>query len=287
MLAAFRVAARFGTDSLRLLFTDTIIEDEDLYRFLVEGAAKVYGISSVGVAELAARASSLTPVECGDLATRKAELASIRERAIELIPGLSWIADGRTPWEVFEAERYIGNTRADPCSKILKRRMADRWRRDNCDPSDTAVYFGFYADETNRHARALTALGDEWQVGFPLTWGPPCYDAKAEVVGMGLRLPRLYAMGFDHNNCGGFCVKSGQKQFKRLLDVMPERYRYHEAHEQAARVIVGDESILRDRRASSASRRLTLQQFRQRLQRQPDFYDANDVGECSCFAPTS
>lgn len=41
--AAKRVAERHGTDNLVLLFTDTKMEDEDLYRFLEEAAANVGG----------------------------------------------------------------------------------------------------------------------------------------------------------------------------------------------------------------------------------------------------
>jgi 3'-phosphoadenosine 5'-phosphosulfate sulfotransferase (PAPS reductase)/FAD synthetase len=39
--AAKRVAERHGTSTLTLLFTDTLIEDADLYRFLVDAAENV------------------------------------------------------------------------------------------------------------------------------------------------------------------------------------------------------------------------------------------------------
>lgn len=57
--AAKRVAAQHGTADLVLLFTDTIIEDNDLYRFVVEGAADVCGLPRAAVAPLAVRALSL------------------------------------------------------------------------------------------------------------------------------------------------------------------------------------------------------------------------------------
>jgi len=38
-LAAHRVIARYGSDSVTLLFTDTLVEDADLYRFLDESSA--------------------------------------------------------------------------------------------------------------------------------------------------------------------------------------------------------------------------------------------------------
>ena len=41
--AAKRVAEQHGTDNLILVFTDTLMEDPDLYRFLIEAAADVGG----------------------------------------------------------------------------------------------------------------------------------------------------------------------------------------------------------------------------------------------------
>ncbi len=71
----------------------------------------------------------------------------------------------------------------------------------------------------------------------------------------GIAPPRLYAMGFPHNNCGGFCVKAGQAHFALLLRTMPERYAYHEAKENELRAELGwRQTILRDaRRAMSAA----------------------------------
>jgi hypothetical protein len=42
-MTAKRVAAMHGTDGLVLLFADTLMEDEDTYRFLEAGAANVGG----------------------------------------------------------------------------------------------------------------------------------------------------------------------------------------------------------------------------------------------------
>ena len=42
--AAKRVAAKHGTADLTLLFADVLIEDDDLYTFLVRAAANVTGV---------------------------------------------------------------------------------------------------------------------------------------------------------------------------------------------------------------------------------------------------
>ena len=89
-------------------------------------------------------------------------------------------------------------------------------------------------------------------------------------------------MGFEHNNCGGFCVKAGQAQFERLLKMMPERYAYHEAKEQELREYLDkDVAIMRDR-SGGKSRPLTMREFRERLEADPTLFDPSEWGSCSC-----
>src|SRR5687768_1986786 len=47
--------------------------------------------------------------------------------------------DGRTIWDVFKAGRFLGNTRVDLCSRVLKREPMRAWLEANCDPADTTV----------------------------------------------------------------------------------------------------------------------------------------------------
>lgn len=70
-------------------------------------------------------------------------------------------------------------------------------------------------------------------------------------------------MGFTHNNCGGMCVRAGQRQWLHLLDVMPERYAEAEAEEEKLRGQLGNVSILRDRRGGT-TRPLPLRELRVR-----------------------
>ena len=64
--------------------------------------------------------------------------AFVRAAAANLGGRLHWIADGRTVWEVFRDERMIGNTRADVCSRVLKRELADN----PCEAHHTDFQFG-------------------------------------------------------------------------------------------------------------------------------------------------
>lgn len=251
--AAKRVAERHGTADLTLLFTDTRMEDEDLYRFLEEAAANVGGT-------------------------------------------LVRLVEGRTPWEVFKDVRFLGNSRVDPCSRVLKREMADTWLAENCDPKDTTVYVGIDWSEEHRFLGSPDAnpprLGlkarraaDGWTYEAPMCDAP--FMTKPMMLDMlqreGIAVPRLYSMGFAHNNCGGFCIKAGLGHFTTLLRAMPDRYRYHEEQEQALRDHLGrqDVTVVRDW-ATRPPKNITLKELRERVEagQVPDLFD---VGGCGCF----
>ncbi len=244
--AAKRVALREEVEAVTLLFADTQIEDEDLYRFLDDA------VENVGK-------------------TAKVDLVKI--------------ADGRDPWEVFEDVKFIGNTRIDPCSRILKRELMEKWRNEHCDPEITTLYYGIDWTEMHRLERVRKRVKG-WRIEAPMTEQPSINKAqmRAWAKDQGIEPPRLYAMGFSHNNCGGFCVKSGQAQFERLLRTMPERYRHHERREaEVANKIGTDATILRDRRGGT-TKPLSLKKFRERLEEKNggDLFDKYDFGGCGC-----
>lgn len=238
--AARRVVDEHGPADVTLLFTDTLTEDEDLYRFLDEAAADV---------------------------------------GVELVK----LADGRDIWQVFKDERFLGNSRVDPCSRILKRALSRRWLEEHRDPADTAIVLGLDWTEVHRFERSRKAW-DPWAVEAPMV--DPPYRLKADVLAdlelRGIRAPRLYGMGFEHNNCGGGCVKAGRSHFVQLLRVFPARYAEWESREEEVRQHIGaDVAILRDR-ADGDSKPLTLARLREEVDAgmsQPMF----ELGGCACF----
>lgn len=139
----------------------------------------------------------------------------LAESAGDIGVPLTVVCDGRTPWEVFEDRRLIGNHRRDPCSEVLKRNLLDKWRRDNCTPEDSIHYIGLGWWEPTRVER-LPARFAPWRVEMPLATR---FDIDPQVLlemarACGLPPPRLYELGFPHNNCGGFCVKAGQAKLR-------------------------------------------------------------------------
>jgi len=125
-----------------------------------------------------------------------------------------------------------------------------------------------------------------YKVEFPLTEKPFVNKSKIKdhLAAIGIEIPRLYKEGFQHNNCGGFCVKAGMGQFAHLLKVNPRLYLSHEKKEQEFREFIGrDVSILR-RMVNGEKINLTMKMLRERVEDGENF--RFDVGEaCSCVNP--
>ena len=84
-------------------------------------------------------------------------------------------------------------------------------------------------------------------------------------------------------NCGGGCVRSGQAQWKLLLEKRPEVYAEWEAEEERSRTELGkDVAILRDRRGGT-TKPMTLRDFRKRIEGDATLFDPNDWGACNCM----
>lgn len=245
--AAKRVIEQHGRENVTLLFADTLIEDEDLYRFLHE---------------------------------------TTDQFGCELV----WISDGRTPWEVFKDSRWIGNSRIAQCSHLLKQKISAKWVKEHYKPEVVTLYVGIDWSEIHR----LPSIVKHWQpytIKAPMTEAP--YLDKPGMIRdlerAGIEQPRLYKMGFSHNNCGGFCVRAGQAHFLNLLKTMPDRYKHHEEKEQEMREYLGrdDVSIL-TRQVNGEEQTFTLRQLREEweggLGLQVDLFDIYDIGGCGCFA---
>jgi hypothetical protein len=240
--AAKRVITQHWPEPVTLLFADTCMEDEDLYRFL-------------------------------DDASRALDVPITR------------IADGRTPWQVFKDRRFLGNSRVDLCSRILKRELMDEWITKNFpDPTTVRCYVGIDWNEEHRFTRMaprkLPYVYEAPMIAAPFMLKEQMLDVLKQD---GVEIPRLYTMGFAHNNCGGFCVKAGVGSFKTLLKHLPERYAYHEAQEAALAEHLGKPITILRRQRGKVKRLLSLKTLREEVQsgkddRSEDF----DIGGCGC-----
>ena len=163
------------------------------------------------------------------------------------------VADGRTPWEVMKDERMIGSNLRAVCSKILKRKVLDRWRRENCDPKTSIHAVGMDWLEMNRfktHQRIMAERG--WTTSAPLIEArldKP--DAIRMAKDAGLAIPDAYREGFSHANCAGTCIRAGFGHWKRLLAIHPDRYRRAEAEEKSLQEYLGRTHTILTRTATT------------------------------------
>lgn len=193
------------------------------------------------------------------------------------------LADGRDIWDVFEDVSFQGNSRIDPCSRILKRELFARYLKDsNADAATSILYYGIGEHEKHR----TTALIERWapfSVQFPLIESETTKEHILTTLDkIGILPPRLYEQGFEHNNCGGFCVKTGQKQMAHLLRVNPHRYAYHEGRQERLFKRIGQHGFIR-RTVGGEIRYLSLREFREMVESGEVVQKFQD-GACACFS---
>jgi hypothetical protein len=246
---AKRVANKYGTDNLYLLFSDVkgstdnphIGEDEDTYRFIEESASHIGGT-------------------------------------------LVTVKDGRDIWQVFKDERYLGNSRIASCSRELKQKPARKWLDKNCSPENTIVYVGIDWSETHR-LDSIIKNYLPYKAEAPLTEAP--FLDKQQLIewakSEGIKTPRLYDLGFSHNNCGGGCVRAGQGQFKKLLETMPERYQVWEDKEKEVQDFLGKDVTILKEQVDKVRKNLSLTELRHKNKKSPEDIDTLDIGGCNCF----
>lgn len=182
-----RVVKMFPSEQIKVVFMDTLWEDEDLYRFNDDVFAYL----------------------------------AQHYPGIEVIP----LCDGRTPPEVSREQHIVLNNRFPICSQQLKSRLFRTWLKNcNISPDDAVIHIGIDNSETRR-CPAITA-NYKHPVRYLLAEeGITQKDTLlSECVEWGIEIPRLYNLGFDHNNCGGRCFRAGKNHFERLLTCMPDRF---------------------------------------------------------------
>jgi hypothetical protein len=247
-LTALRVKASIrDVSELKCIFTDPLFEDSDLYRFLIEAAAVIYDIPLTAVADLAAKARSIPPLEYA----LKGEGDSLYiDEAVE------------------EARRQA--------IKALGREV---------DPDVTVVYLGYDWTEEHRYNKALPFWEEfGYVLACPLL-DPPYIDKGICLEDYGISEPQLYVEGFGHNNCSGACVKAGQGHYALLYDKRPRLYLYLELKEINFRKVVGKYMLVSILRRKEYGKNIwyPLTEFRADIEAGKPI-DRFDIGGCGCFA---
>lgn len=207
----------------------------------------------------------------------------LRQIEVALNKKIIWLQDGRSPWGVFYGERFIGNSRIAPCSKILKTKVIKSYLKQHAIAGDMLV-LGMDSSELDR----IEIAQKNW-APFPVVSFLQMFRcARPKWKGMldkyGLIVPALYDMGFPHNNCGGTCVRAGLKQWATVLDKMPDRYRLNEIAEKHALDYIGPTAKpFLKRTVRGEAEYMTLEQFRLYIEAGEIEIDPFDFGGCGCF----
>jgi hypothetical protein len=287
-----------------LLFTDTLYEDADTYRFLIEAAANVlerrinWTVRAEDFPDY--RVGDDVPIESykGNPEWREF-LADLRLRTMAALPELVWIVEGRDPWEIFRDEKFIVNSQIDPCSKKLKREHLDRWRKTNCVASADTFAVGIGSHESHRFDNGQGAGLRARMAKQGWLYHAPLIDAEDEinagtgehlrlvlapVADIGVQGQRLYRYGYKHANCGGMCGKAGHAHWQARYREQPERFAYDAMMERKVRAFIGDDraTMLNDRRGGGPKRPMTLDAFAQRLDASPQIIFPWRFGEGGC-----
>lgn len=271
-------------------FADTLYEDADCYRFLLEGVAFLVGRPWTPPA--AGQFPDYRMLGDFDFATYagnpewRAFLADLRVQAAERLPELTWLVEGRDPWEVFRDSRFLGNSRVDPCSRSLKRAVLDTHRLANTNAAEAVFLLGIGPHERHRYDRLAERMAaDGWRYEAPLLtgmegeFGPFGYLSDA-----GIERPRLYRLGYMHNNCGGFCIKAGHGHYHNRLRVSPERFAYDAMMERKLSEYLGKTvTMLTDRTGDNVKKPLSLDAFADLASRQTSLFEYEPgTSGCGC-----
>lgn len=246
--AAKRVVEQCGKQDVILLFADTLIESEDLYRIM-----PTY-VADVG-AQFERIADGRTPFEVFK------DVRFIGNSQVDPCSAIlkrdlcrKWLEGRFTPFEdalagiVEQAILYVGITWDEGRIDEIR----ERWR--------------------------------PWTVRAPLC-DPPYItkrDMIRETLAKGLEVSRAYTEGFPHDNCGGGCVKAGITQWMHLRKMRPEVFqKWKEGEADAIKEIGKDVSILRDRRGG-ATKPMTLAELEKRIADGDPTLPRYDWGGCGC-----
>lgn len=267
------------TEKVFCLFTDTLIEDVDLYTFLLETISYIY---KEDVEDLKGIIEGL-PEVYEDMQKRKEILDFISNEVESRVNNFFWRSDGRDVWDIFFDEALLGNSRLARCSHVIKQNLAKSIVEDNFSPEDTTLYLGIDWTEVHR-TEAPKRNWLPYEVKFPMCEKPLVTnsDHKDKLRALGIKIPKLYSLGFSHNNCGSFCVRAGQGHFANMLENLPDLFNYHMGKEREWQETTGKEFTILRKTRGGVRYRYPLSELKSDLEEKREV-DLLDIGGCGCF----
>ena len=206
--------------------------------------------------------------------------------------------EGRTIWDVFSKERYLGNDRVDICARELKRIPIRQWLDANCDPDNTVMHIAIDWTEAHRIPAIrngwlrdrdgwyISPHGRGWTTAFEMAdHNLDKWHVLKWLQEVGIRPPELTEDGWPHANCKGGCVRAGHGQWAALYLRRPEAFEWWRSGEECLQEELGKPvAICRDRRGGGKGKPMSLTQLAKRV-------DAGEIkpklsdGACNCMQP--
>jgi len=193
------VVDKFGKENSILLFTDTLWEDKDNYRFLEE-AAEYIGI------EITKKVDGRTPEEVffEQKFLGNARFAKCSEE-LKVKQTLIFIEELRL--QNFEPILYFG---IGPHEMDRAASLTHHYEHFPLEPVKCVFPM---IDSISSEVKARTIIQNEWKIS----------------------LPRMYQLGFHHANCSGRCVRGGLHHYANLFLEWPDIYAEQENMEERFR----------------------------------------------------
>ncbi len=196
----------YGKENCRIIMIDTRNEDEDTYRFLSDCEKwyekKIEIISGI-----------YQEPDLSNQSNRQEEYFYV-----DISKGYASIES------VWEQHKSLNVATGAICSTELKRRVREKWQELN--EFDHQVFgFEFDKKEFNR-AYSLKKNHDKAKGIFPLQMmGYDKDDCLKIVQDAGIRIPRMYTLGFRNNNCFKTgCVQGGIGYWQKMAREFPEKF---------------------------------------------------------------
>ena len=153
-------------------------------------------------------------------------------------------SDGRSPWELFEDEKFLGNNRVPLCSRILKREQGLKFIKHEMKGIPFILYFGYGREEPRRVQKVSQLYGVQGiKTAFPLFTGDIDRDAAwSWLLTTGIKPPRIYQT-LQHANCVG-CIRAGRGHWWAVWKHHPVEYeRAAKAERDFGHTIISDISL--------------------------------------------
>lgn len=120
--------------------------------------------------------------------------------------------------EVWKRERYMRGLRGASCTRALKGKLLDGFRR----PGDVTV-IGYTAEERDRFDDFVERHPDVTVKAPLIEAGLSKADCLAMVERAGIELPAMYRLGYQNANCIG-CIKGGKGYWNKIRVDFPARF---------------------------------------------------------------